>query len=389
MLSRSLSTLTVLCLCLPTHAGELADLELAERPVPLLGDRLRVRMPRDAEIEARGRSLMGADESAEEETRVVFDLGDMRLVLMANETFTTAGEDFESQVRKLDQEVKEEGRTARSSLIVEEDGFRVYQTDTDPIDTNDEAIAVVSAWVVHSDGTVQSLFAYANGPAAKDLEEVRALFSRVLKTLAPGTKRLDSAARTCQLDVYSQTGGLAIDLPENYVATVQHGPDFLVHRFRKIVPFGETSPAIGVYVGGHPNYQHKQQGVQGKKWEKVGGTLLGRNADWFKYADGDGISLEAIRPLEEIDDYLMLHAFMHAPNVKQLEEIKKITRTMRLVGQHNGSDWRRRTGGSSGRRTSQLLLGVGVVLLLALVIWRATRSKRNVRKGTSDGIESQ
>ena len=44
--------------------------------------------------------IMAAPESAEHETRVVFDAGDERLVLMANEAFAFAGDDFEKEVKE-------------------------------------------------------------------------------------------------------------------------------------------------------------------------------------------------------------------------------------------------------------------------------------------------
>lgn len=72
---------------------------LAENPVEVLGDRLTVRMPQGARVEARPFPIMGATESEEHETRVVFDAGQERLVLMVNESFAFASDDFEKDVR--------------------------------------------------------------------------------------------------------------------------------------------------------------------------------------------------------------------------------------------------------------------------------------------------
>jgi hypothetical protein len=92
---------TVYCSMLSADgvAGELGKAKLSEKPIQLLGGRLTVRMPDGAKIEARTPNIMSAPEAEEHETRVVFDAGEERLVLMVHETFAFAREDFEKEVR--------------------------------------------------------------------------------------------------------------------------------------------------------------------------------------------------------------------------------------------------------------------------------------------------
>ena len=68
---------------LPSPANS-ARLTLSEKPIELLGGRLSVRMPQGPKIMARSFNIMSAPESEEHETRVVFDAGQERLVLMAH-----------------------------------------------------------------------------------------------------------------------------------------------------------------------------------------------------------------------------------------------------------------------------------------------------------------
>jgi Beta-lactamase len=82
------------------NSGGIGKAKLAEKPVEALGGRLTVRMPQGARIEARPFPIMGSPESAEHETRVLFDAGDERLVLMVKEAFAFAGDDFEKDVKE-------------------------------------------------------------------------------------------------------------------------------------------------------------------------------------------------------------------------------------------------------------------------------------------------
>jgi len=78
---------------------ELGKLSPGKVATDLLGGRLRIRMPKNAKVEARGRSIMAALEAVTEETRVVLNAGKERLVLMAWEMFALAGDDLAKAVR--------------------------------------------------------------------------------------------------------------------------------------------------------------------------------------------------------------------------------------------------------------------------------------------------
>ena len=93
---------TAYCCLLSTNtfAGELGKATLSNKPIEVLGGRLMVRMPLGGKTVARSFDIMSAPESEEHETRVVFDAGQERLVLMAHENFAFAGDDFEKDVRE-------------------------------------------------------------------------------------------------------------------------------------------------------------------------------------------------------------------------------------------------------------------------------------------------
>ena len=97
-----LACATACCCVLSTKtlAGELGKAALSEKPIEVLGGRLTVRMPQGAKIEARLFNIMSSPESEEHETRIAFDAGQERLVLIVHEDFAFAGDDFEKDVRE-------------------------------------------------------------------------------------------------------------------------------------------------------------------------------------------------------------------------------------------------------------------------------------------------
>jgi hypothetical protein len=75
-------------------AQEPEQLGLAAAPSSILGDHLQLNLPKGARIQARGHGIMAAGEPDSDETRAVLDLGDSRLVLMAEESYAMVPEDF-------------------------------------------------------------------------------------------------------------------------------------------------------------------------------------------------------------------------------------------------------------------------------------------------------
>jgi hypothetical protein len=313
-----------------TRADEWETLELASPPLKLLNDRLRIRMPEGARLEPRRTNIMSAENSIELETRVVFERGDKKLVLMVYELLCTAGDAFDDQLRKRDEKQSTGGRKVKTSVLLEQKGFRVLQTESTPLSVDEEANLILAAWVDNRDHTIQLVKAYANPDAARDAG-LRGLCARILKTLAPGDRTLDAKAGVRALPVEPGKLALAVDLPEGYAATMDQGPDFLVHRIRKICPFGESAYSIGIYIGGHPAYQHKQSdNADNLKVEKVPGELFHAQVQWFKYTEQGDTVLEAIHASPEIRP-LMLHVFLSAPSEKELEAVRKVVETLRFV----------------------------------------------------------
>jgi len=316
---------TAYCWLLSTNtlAGELGKATLSDKPIKVLGGRLMVRMPLGARTEARLFGIMSAPESDEHETRVVFDAGQERLVLMAHENFAFAGDDFEKDVREW--VAKWSGKYRIETLQLPTRGLKavaVIPLNAPDHSRSDDATFVEGLLVESADRTIQSLDVYVNTAAEKDLEGCKAVAHRILMSVAPGKKELQLAAGERRLFANSKDLEISITVPKNTVATKQVGPDFLVHRLIVLGRLGADSGSIGIYVGGHPSFK-----PGAKRGE---GMIFGKNVEWHSFEQGGGLEALCKFPIPG-DIPLFAHVWVQAPNDAQLGALKQASESMKLV----------------------------------------------------------
>lgn len=305
--------------------GELGKLQPAATPVELLAGRLRMRVPAGARTEARQRSIMAAPESAQHETRIVLDAGGERLVMMTYELFATAGNDLAAAVRKD----LAGGTTPPTVEALNVPGLRAVAVVPAALDLTREAILILGVYVALPDATVQSLAFFINPNAARDVPGATALARRIAATLTAGPARLASQAGPRRL-----SDGLSLTVPAGYIATSQAGPDFVIHHLRKLSPLGQPAARLGVYVGGHPAYQHRQSDEAPAAVKQTAGKLLGRDIEWHTWTRGEAseqlTTMEAILPLSgtAANHGLLLHVFLTGATEPELAELRKIAESL-------------------------------------------------------------
>ncbi len=320
-----LACATAPCTVLPTRtlAGELGKATLSEKPIEVLGGRLTVRMPPGAKSEARSFDIMSAPESGERESRIVFDSGPESLVLMAQENFAFAGDDFEKDVREWVARWK--GKYRIEKLQLPGSGLQaVALIPLNPPDhtRGDDATFVEGLLVESSDRTIQSLDVYVNSTAENDLAGCKAIAHRILLSVAPGKKTLPLGAGERRLFADSKRQEIAITVPKNTIATRQDGPDFLVHRLNVLGQLGADSGSIGIYLGNHPSFN------PGAK--KAEGMMFGKKVEWHSLQQGKG--LEALCDLSIPGDIpLFAHVWVQAPNDAQVAALRQAAESMKLV----------------------------------------------------------
>src|SRR5207248_6169495 len=138
-----------------------------------------------------------------------------------------------------------------------------------------QAGLVLSMLLVQPDRTLQGIGIFANRALARRKAETIALAREIAATVEAGGKRIgDESDRS--LSLLGQPGRLRLHLPAGFVVSTQHGPDFLVHRLRKVVPIGSDGPIGYLYSGFHPQPPTSSPDQLPSRT----GTLLGRPVEW-------------------------------------------------------------------------------------------------------------
>jgi hypothetical protein len=89
---------------------------------------------------------------------------------------------------------------------------------------------------------------------------------------------------------------------------------------------GASAPSCGVYVGGHPSPQHKQQESKAKVTASAG-KLLGTKTDWSTWTADGRTSTEAL--VDHPGGRLKVHAFCSAATDAEVADARKLVETLR------------------------------------------------------------
>lgn len=315
----------------------------------LLSDRLGLRMPKGARIEARPHSIMAADQPNEQETRVMLDAGDERLVIMTYETFERIpqGKDPDAAVRAAVASEFGSPAPAVSKLPVADSALQVWLAAPASVDRNREAILVLAAYVLHADGFVQTLSFYVNPAAAKgagcagqiraanvtipdgpgELSGCSGLAHAITHTLTAGKRRLDVGAGERKLQGQYNDDTLIANVPAGTNVTTQKGPDFTVHFVRLPVELGAPPASLGIYIGGHPSFQYKQVDAQVKPTSKPG-KAFGKAVSWQVWPVGPTRAMAEVMVPHPKSKGLTLHLFASGADEKALSPLLDIAATL-------------------------------------------------------------
>jgi hypothetical protein len=245
-----LAVFFLLATALSQAADDLAQLRVSATRAEVLAGRLVLSVPDQAESHVLQHGIMSAPESDYEQTRIVIDAGEQRMVLMVYEPFACAGPDLEGPAQKLTGHFSMRVRFQRWSLTAPLRALAYFPV----VPAKDqEANSVMGVFVAGSDESVQNLEWYVNLPAASQFDTALRLAKSIARTIAPGTRTLDTTGSERALSAYSRTKSVFATIPQAYTVTAQPGPDFIVHCIHKIVTLGNENASIGVYLSNRPS----------------------------------------------------------------------------------------------------------------------------------------
>lgn len=316
-------------------ADSLGQLTVPKTQIDVLAGRLKVSVPTGARLQPVQHGIMAAPEADNEQTRVLIDAGDQRMVLMVYELFARAAADFEGEAQK---------ETARFPMKVNLQKWTlsgpVRAIAYFPVVPTKDQVAnlVMGVFVAGPDGSVQNLVWYVNPAGAIQFSAASNLAESIAKTIAPGARTLDITPGVRELSVYSKAKSIFVTVPQGYVVTAQHGPDFIVHHIHKVMAFGDPAASLGVYLGDHPSANAEGSFEQGMS------TLFGKRVPWSqKVTNEDGSRTIMARAVVSLGPSLFGHAlpgmsdgpsyadvFVTASDASIVEELKSIATSLRL-----------------------------------------------------------
>lgn len=336
MIIKGLFAALILLSGLSLQASEnLGQLKLGVATTSLLRGRLTVRLPPDAKVEPMGQNIMAAPVSELEQTRVVLDAGPQRMVIMTDELFCLATQDIENKILKSFLQAGFKGAIRPLAVSAPLKAYAFYP-QSGPQD--EQAILVMSVYLVRSDSTVQSLRFYVNPAAERETAQASRLAETICATLREGARSLNTKHGDRELCAYSQKPAALITVPDGYAVTDQPGPDFVVYHIRKLVRYSEPKTNVGVYFGDHPRrddgYTHKEDA-----------KLFGKNVEWYERITKDGdestieedalVSLHSLfLNLGQSDLPSYADVFLRAGNAVGMQELKRIAATLRFGEEH-------------------------------------------------------
>ena len=196
-------------------------------PLDLLGGRLSIELPEGAKLEARQASIMAAPESSLLESRVVYDEGEERLVLMAREVHATPTADFDQTLAEEARKWSNEETSFAVSKLAPVGGLQVAIVTPSKLDPSREAVFTRQAICVTHDRHVVRLTFYINPRAAtKRREYWEGVIAKALKTLQAGKRSLNTTGGRLVLKSEDKVG-----IMETIVALPAFGENMLTHVF--------------------------------------------------------------------------------------------------------------------------------------------------------------
>lgn len=300
-----------------------------DNKLSVLNDRAFFYFPTEAKNEMRGVDIMSADPNANEETRIVFDNGEMRLIFFAQELFILSDKELLDTITK-----QNESDQSKTKILTDKDSLQSILSTPTKFDTTQNVILVNSLIVKTQDNTIFRISAYVNSSAYKLIDQFQKLSESTFSTLSMGTRMNNRAARQEKLSIFGTDKNFAFSLPENYSITVDQQYDFQVFKFHKYHCISDTNwVQLIIYNGQHPSMVYRDYELSEKDGQKISGKFLDKKVDWllFDISSKGFFDKEQKIICNNIEKGLIVHIAMLSNQQNALDDLTKIIETMQLI----------------------------------------------------------
>jgi hypothetical protein len=260
------------------YGQTLEDIKL-DNKLSILNDKAFFYFPTGAKNEKRGVGIMSADPNENEETRIVFDNGDMRLVFFAQELFALADNDLIQTISKQSEKAQ-----SQTKILTNKDSLLSILSIPTKFDSTKNAILINSLVVKTPDNTLFRISAYINPSAYKMKDQYQKLTEDVFSTLTQGTRIVNRSARQVKLEIFGTKKSLTFNLPDNYCVTVDQQYDFQVFKFHRYQTIADTTwIQVIIYNGHYPSMVYRDYGLSENDGQKTKGKFLDKSIDWLLF----------------------------------------------------------------------------------------------------------
>lgn len=297
----------------------------------LLKDLAFLSFPAAARNEPRAGDLMGPRPNEVKESRIMFDLDEMRLVFSVQNLFSLGGDNLLASIQASDAKIAVQTRT-----LIDRDGLYAILSTPTTFDSTKQAIFVNSLLVRLPNKTLFRVNCYINPAAYGEKDQFQRLTERIFMTLKPGTRTEDLTARQVELPlINSRKDGFQFDLPANMTVLDERGHDFQVFTYKEYADYDAADwVQIVFYVGDHPSLVADQLDLAPKSGKPVKGTFLDGKVEWLSYDAPD----QAVYLMERIIDYsypgghrMKFHVAMMSNQKARLPELAQLVAKIRFV----------------------------------------------------------
>jgi hypothetical protein len=295
----------------------------------LLSGRAYLNFPAGAANVERPVDIMSAGHNPNEETRIIYNSGKIRLVFFARELYLASDKNLFDELSK-DSAYK---LNFTSKVFINQDSMLAILSTPLHYDSSQGGIMIESILARTPDGCLFRIDAYINAIAFEVKEQYQALTENVFRTLVAGERRLKKNERDEKYFLLDSSEAFYFHLPVNYCISIDQKYDFKVFKFHKIRDFtDDTWGDMLIYVGDHPSNVYMDYGLDPSTAKKDSGMFAGKQVQWMFFTDQmQGVYIkEQVIANDAIGVGVQMHIAMVANNLEPFAELTKIAEDVKL-----------------------------------------------------------
>jgi hypothetical protein len=296
----------------------------------MLNGKFFLDFPVSAVNQQRPVDIMSTDRNINEETRIVIDNGDERLVVFAQELHSLADASFEQKVRAEDNSKFGFQR----QIVYDVNGYQAIMSVPTVFDSTRPGILINTILLRSPDGTVSSLGAMISPQAYKNKAYYTALTERIFRSLTPGTRVTDLSAREEKIPLYGTEKAFRFQLPANHYLQVDQKYDFQVIKIMHYQPYGEQQwQGATIYLGDHPSWFYRDYGFKKESGKLQNGKFLGKKIEWMEFENASEKTLlkEQQISADHLSKGLIVHIALYGSDASDIETLQQIIEGIGLV----------------------------------------------------------